>query len=282
MDTISLQQELFKTIRNKMPQHLSATDEIARILNISTNSAYRRMRGEKTISLDELSALCFHYHISMDDLMNIQTGAFLFQGNIIDSNTFRYDKYMQSMLESFIYMGSFKEKEFYYLCKDIPIFQQYHFKEIAAFKYYFWMKTILHMPDFRFRKFNFAAYPDEMFDIGKKVLSIYSNLNVVEIVNIETFNSTIRQIEFYRDGQMFESDEDIWKIYDALEKLIDHMEDQADAGYMFSYSDPEKKPLETYRFYFNEVILGDNTMLAVLDGMKMRSQLHEYPGSFFL
>ena len=274
MDTIVLQQELFKTIRSKMPEHLSAADEVARILNISTDSAYRRMRGEKTISLDELSALCFHYHISMDELMNIQTGAFLFQGNIIDSNTFRYDKYIQAMLQSFTYMGSFKEKEFYYLCKDIPVFQHYHFKEIAAFKYYFWMKTILHMPDFRHRKFSFEAYPDEMFEIGKKILSLYSSLNVVEIINIESVNSTIRQIEFYRDGQMFESDEDIWKIYDALEKLIDHMEDQADAGYMFKYGDPDKKPMGTYRFYFNEVILGDNTMLAVLDGMKMVYLVH--------
>jgi hypothetical protein len=274
MDTIALQQELFKIIRGKIPDHLSAADEIARILDISTDSAYRRMRGEKTISLDELSALCFHYHISMDELMNIQTGAFLFQGNIIDSNTFRYDKYMQGILQNFSYMGSFKEKEFYYLCKDIPVFQHYHFKEIAAFKYYFWMKTILHMPDFRYRKFSFAAYPDEMFDIGEKILSLYSSLNVVEIINIETVNSTIRQIEFYREGQTFESDEDIWKIYDALEKLIDHMEEQADAGYMFKYGDPDKKSLGTYKFYFNEVILGDNTMLAVLDGMKMLTLVH--------
>jgi Cro/C1-type HTH DNA-binding domain len=274
MDTITLQQELFKTIRGKIPAHLSAADELARILDISTDSAYRRIRGEKTISLDELSALCFHYHISMDELMNIQTGAFLFQGNIIDSNAFRFDKYMEAMLRNFAYMASFKQKEFYYLCKDIPVFQHYHFKEIAAFKYYFWMKTILHTPDFARRKFSFAEYPDELFEIGKKVLSLYSSLNVVEIINIETVNSTIRQIEFHRDGQMFESDEDIWKIYAALEKLIDHMEDQADAGYMFNYGDPDKKPLGGYQFYFNEVVLGDNTMMAVLDGMKMVYLVH--------
>src|SRR4030095_8223882 len=126
MDTIAIQQELFKTIRSKMAAHLVVADEIAHVLDISTVSAYRRMRSETIISLDELGKLCLHYHISLDELMNIQTGAFLFQGNIIDSNTFRYDKYIQSMLQSFTYMASFKEKEFYYLCKDIPVFQHYH------------------------------------------------------------------------------------------------------------------------------------------------------------
>jgi hypothetical protein len=96
----------------------------------------------------------------------------------------------------------------------------------------------------------------------------------LEIINLETINSTIRQIEFYRDGQMFEKDEDIWKIYTALEKLMDHLEAQADAGYMYHYDDAEKKPQGTYRFYYNEVILGDNTMLAILDGMKMVYIVH--------
>jgi hypothetical protein len=274
MDTIAIQQELFKTIRSKMAAHLVVADEIANVLDISTDSAYRRMRGETIISLDELGKLCLHYHISLDELMNIQTGAFLFQGNIIDSNTFRYDKYIQSMLQSFTYMASFKEKEFYYLCKDIPVFQHYHFREIAAFKYYFWMKTILHFPDFKQRKFSFAAYTDELFETEKKILDLYCRLNVVEIINLETINSTIRQIEFYRDGQMFEKDEDIWKIYTALEKLMDHLEAQADAGYMYHYDDAEKKPQGTYRFYYKEVILGDNTMLAILDVMKISYIVH--------
>ena len=38
---------------------------------------------------------------------------------------------------------NFKEIEFYWLCKDVPVFHHFHFREIAAFKYFFWMKTTL-------------------------------------------------------------------------------------------------------------------------------------------
>ena len=274
MDTIVLQQELFKIIRTKLPEHLSAADEIARILDISTDSAYRRMRGEKTITLDELSALCLHYQISLDDLMNIQTGAFLFQGNIIDSATFRFDKYMESTLKSMAYMNTFKQKDFYYLCKDIPFFLHYSFREIAAFKHYFWMKTLFQFPEFARRKFSFKDYTDESFQLGQKIYSLYNSLNLVEIWNIESMNSTLRQIDFYREVKMFESDEDAWKIYTAMEKLIDHLEAQADIGYLYNSDDPERKQKGNYRFYFNEVILGDNTMLVELDGMKTVYLVH--------
>jgi hypothetical protein len=275
MDTIAIQQELFKIIRSKIPEHLALADEIANVLDTSTDSAYRRMRGETIISLDELGKLCLHYHISLDELMNIQTGAFLFQGQLIESSSFRFDEYLKGMQRDFTYMNSFKrKKEFYYLCKDLPVFQYYNFREIAAFKYYFWMKTIHHFSDFKQRKFSFDAYPDELFETGKKILDLYCRLNVVEIINMESINSTIRQIEFYRDGHMFEKDEDIWKIYTALEKMMDHLEAQADAGFMYHYDDIEKKPQGTYQFYYNEVILGDNTMLVVVDEMKMVFLIH--------
>lgn len=274
MDSEILQQELFKTIRNKTPQHLSVADEIAKVLDVSADSAYRRMRGETIISLDELTKLCMVYQISMDELMKIQTGAFLFRGQNIDSAHFRYDKYLEGMLQQFQFMNSFKQKQFYVVAKDIPIFQHYHFRDLAAFKYYFWMKTILHFPDFKQRKFSFDSYSDELYETGKKILSLYSNLDVTEIINLETINSTIRQIEFYREGQMFESDEDLWRIYEALEKLMSHMEAQADAGYMYHYDDTEKKQRGSYCFYYNEVMFGDNTILVVLDGMKMSYIVH--------
>jgi hypothetical protein len=172
------------------------------------------------------------------------------------------------------YFNSFKQKELYYMCKDIPLFQHFHFRNLAAFKYYFWMKTIFQFPDFTSRKFSFSEYPDEVFALGQKNLDIYNQLSITEFWNVEGLNSTIRQIEFYRDSDVFESDEDVLKIYIAVEKLADHLEAQAARGYQFDYNDPAKKPLGSYEMYFNEVILGDNNQLIVLDGLKLSLITH--------
>lgn len=274
MDASELQQELFKVIKTNIVGHLSTTEEIAKVLNVSVDSVYRRMRGEKTITLDELYLLCAHYKISLDHLMNINTGGFLFKGQLIDSSTFRFDRFLTGVIRDTTYFNSFKQKEFYYLCKDIPIQYHFLFRDLGAFKYYFWMKTIFQFPDFRSKKFSFDEYPDEVFGLGEKTLSQYNQLPCTEFWNIETINSTIRQIEYYRDSQIFRSDEDVLRIYIALENLLNHLEMQASLGYRFSYGDEEKKPLASYQMYYNEVILGDNHMQVVLDGVKISLIAH--------
>src|SRR5436190_24357611 len=73
MESIQLQQFFFQHIKSKLPPHLSFVDEVAEHLNISTDSAYRRIRGEKPISLEEVQKLCSHFRISLDHLLNVES-----------------------------------------------------------------------------------------------------------------------------------------------------------------------------------------------------------------
>lgn len=269
MTTGELQQQLFKAIKSKIGEGLSMADEIAKLLDISTDSAYRRMRGEKTVTLDELQLLCSHYQVSLDQLMNVQAKGIVFQGQYLDKTNFRFEEYVTSMMHNMAYMNSFKEKRFYYLCKDLPIFHQYHIREIAAFKWFFYLKTYFQFPGFEKRKFKFSDHPDDLFELEKKVLDLYNQIPSIEIWNLENMNIFFRQIEFYRDGQVFESDKDVYILYEAIEKLWSHLEEQASLGYKFNYGDKEKKSIGEFKMYFNEVLLGDNNMLVELDGTKM-------------
>src|SRR4030095_15844433 len=262
-DINQIQLQLFQIIKNKLPADASIADEVGKLLNISSDSAYRRMRGEKQITFEELYLLANNYKISLDQLMSINTGGMLFQGNIVNEKTYGFDQYLTSMLHTMAYFNSFKSKELYYSCKDLPIFHFFLMREISAFKWFFWLKTYLQFPSFAKKKFKFSDYPDELFKLDQQLLGIYNNLSSREIWNIESMNIFFRQIEFYRDGDVFESDEDVLKIYDALAKIWDHLEKQAALGYKFRIDDPEQKPLGEYKMYFNEVLIGDNSLLAV-------------------
>jgi hypothetical protein len=171
-------------------------------------------------------------------------------------------------------MNSFKEKEFYYSCKDLPVFYHYVFREIAAFKWFFWLKTYLQFPEFEKKKFQFGDYPNDLFAIDQRMLTLYNQIPSIEIWNMESMSILLRQIEFYRDCQVFESDMDVYILYEAVEKLWDHLEKQAALGYKFAYGDPDRKPISKYSMYFNEVLLGDNNMLVVLDGVKVSYLTH--------
>src|SRR5215831_8221585 len=135
-----IQQQLFRELKTKIPEHMSAADEIARILAISPDSVYRRMRGEKPVTFEEVSKLCTHFKISVDQLLNIQTNAVLFFGQYVNPNDFSFNEYLGSIMEKMTFMQNFKSKELIGLYKDIPLFSHFIFRDLAAFKYYFWMK----------------------------------------------------------------------------------------------------------------------------------------------
>jgi len=269
MNASEIQQELFQEIKKNIAGNLSPTEEIARVLGVSVDGVYRRMRGEKTISLDELQLLCSHYRISVDRLLNISDNGFFFQGSFIDESTFSFDKYVDSIKQNFVSFNKFHQKEIYGVYKDIPFFHQYHFHEIAAFKDFVWQRNVLHLPKFKNKKFSFGSHPRELFAKEQEILDICNQMKSIEIWSLETINSMIRQIEYYRDSLIFESNEDPYRLYVAVENLLNHIEEQAALGYKFKYGDPARKPLGEYSLYFNEIQIGGNEYLVILDGKKL-------------
>lgn len=273
MNTADLQVTLFQYIKTRI-NDAALVDEIAAALGISTDSAYRRIRGEKALSLEELYALCTRYQLSLDSLLNLKTDTLSFSGKFIDPASFRFDEYLTAVVQQLKQIVSFKAPAMYYLCKDIPLFHHYQFRELAAFKYFFWHKTMLQSPEFITRKVSLSQYPDELFALGRQALAYYNQLESYEIWNIESLNSTLRQVEYYHDSQVFKSREELLLIYESLERLFAHLEAQAEAGYKFDPFDPEKKPMGKFFMYYNEVVIGDNSLLAVLDGVKIGFLTH--------
>lgn len=268
-----LQQQLFEAIRSRLQPGQSLADELAGKLGISTDSAYRRLRGEKTIGLDELYTLCLDYKLSLDQLLGLTPDGIVFQGRYLDKKTFRFEAYIENVKKNLAYMNSFREKTFYYLCKDLPIFYHYHLQEIAAFKWFFWLKTYFHFPEFQRKKFRFEDHPEDILRTGQEIIDLYNQIPCVELWNLESMNILLRQVDFYRDAQVFVSDHDIYRLYEAISHLWDHLEKQAALGYKFPIGDPGRKQAPVH-MYFNEVLLGDNNMLVELDGQKITYVSH--------
>ncbi len=274
MSILHIQERLFNEIRSRLPAQVSLVDEMATALNVSTDSAYRRIRGEKVLSLEEGYLLCQRYGFSMDALMNPLANSYVFTGNFVKSESFNYKEYLTNIYQQVKYMNGFTERQLIYLAKDIPLFHHFHSRELAAFKHYFWMRNILHHPDFATKKFRVNDFPDDFFEIGVKALECYNNLHTIEVWNIETINSTIRQVEYYHDTNVFTSEEEIYQVYEALGKLIDHLERQATNGYKFALDGNQEQLLGKYEMYFNEIVILENSLLAILNGTKTAFLVH--------
>lgn len=268
MTTINIQDLLFRSIKGMLPQDTSLVDVISDILHLSNDSAYRRIRGETSLVLDEASVLCHHFNISLDQLLNLKKEAVLFRDFRVKNKVYNYNEYLLGLYGQLDYVQGFLKKEIIYISKDLPIFHNFYYRPLIAFRYYFWMKTHFLHPDFEQLKFSFDLLPDDVEQLSYKLAKQYCKIPSTEIWNTESINSTISQIEFSKESGHFTSSSDIKLIYEALEYSIEHMKDQAEYGCKFMPGEDPLVQKNNFRFLYNRVVLGDNTIITITDHSK--------------
>jgi BetR domain len=263
-----MQAQFFNHLKQQLPSHLTLVDEVADLLNISNDSAYRRIRGDKPLSFDEIQKLAVRFHVSLDQFLHLQGNTITFTGNYINRAQFNFNSYLQSIVNQLLFFNAAQKKELFYLGKDFPIFHHFLFPELAAFKCYFWGRYNLNYQEYNRGQFLIQDFLPVFEGIGRKISDSYINIPSTEIWNIDCINTTLRQINFYRESKLFKSHLDLLTVFDCLEKLIDHIEEQAARGWKFPYQNPHV-PGAKYQIFVNQFFLGDNMVAVEMDEVKM-------------
>jgi hypothetical protein len=262
------QEFLFQRIKELLPPHASLVDTVASILHVSSDSAYRRIRGETPVVLDEARTLCSHFKLSLDNILNVKSGSTLFQNIRVNTNNYKYELYLQDLIKQLQYIGSFIHKEIIYVSKDVPLFHNFYYKPLIAFRYFFWMKNVIQHPDFVDRDFELNCISPEIEKLSRDLLTEYNKLPSTEIWNTECINAVITQIDFYRDSGYFVSAADIKTIYDSLEETFNHLRTVVEYGCKFMPEENPDSKKTNFKFFYNRAMLGDNTIMIVTDRLK--------------
>jgi len=261
----SAQLIFFKHIKSLLPAHISFVDTIADVLEVSNDSAYRRIRCETHITLEEVKILCQKFKISLDNLLHLNSSSFVFVSTLTNNTDFNYEKWLISVLEVIRRVKSFEPCHMSYLAKEFPFFYYFLFPEIAAFKSFFFMKSILFYDEWKGAKFSVMDDYSQYHQIWKDLFDTFVSIPGTEIWNVENVTSTLRQIEFYHETGVFKSANDMGCLFDKLSEMLDHIQLQAEYGVKLQAN---QKPTgfsgAGYNLYINELILGDNMQVMQL------------------
>ena len=182
METNQHQQLFFKYIKSVVPSNISLVDDIAALLNISNDSAYRRIRGEKSISFEEVISLSRHYHVSLDQLMDINSDCTVFYGKNVEAENFDFESYLNEILVNLKRFSFATNKMMYYEAQDIPIFHHFQFPELASFKYFFWMKSVLYYPSYNKMMYEDCELKEILIKTGIEITKTYNPLSTLLMV----------------------------------------------------------------------------------------------------
>lgn len=264
------QVQFFLALKNAIPSYSSLVDEVAETINISLDSAYRRIRGEKLLNYNELFLLCQKFNISIDKIFSDDTSSVLFQTNQNNLEKSNFLSWMQDVLHQLEMVNTFSKKHIYFLLKDMPPWYHYYHKELSAFKFFFWKKSILFSPDVADATFSMEehSYP-EFEEISKKIIRAYNHVNSTEIWNLEGINTTLHQINLYHEMGIITDPKLTIRLYSCLFEVINHLEKMAEQGKKFTLGGQPNEESANYYFYVNEFVLGDNTFFVELDNKKI-------------
>jgi hypothetical protein len=280
MTTAELQQNLFKQVKERLPAHVSLAEELASLLGVSSDSAYRRIRGDKPLDIGELAVIARKYRVSVDGLIGQQAGGFLFSGHFVDDKDFSFSVWLTSLNEQLEHAADGKDTTFIFQSKDVPLFHHFQVPELAMFKFFFWRKTILQQEGPDLVHLDFAKRDEALLALGRKVFLTYGRMPSTEIWNAESMNSTLRQINYYRETGVFRREEDAQLLFDRCLELLDHLEQQAERGVKFHLGTPPEQGAASYQLYHNEVLLGDNAIYA--DNGRLRVVFLNHTGVNYL
>lgn len=193
------QTEFLNYLKTELPKNTSTIDAVATALDISYDAAHRRVSLKSKLSLDESVALAKYYNLSLDRLFEtISTEFVTIEKTKYIENEAQLQLYFEDSYNSLLPLLKQKESTILYSAKDIPLFYNLNGDALSQFKYYVWLKLL--NPQLATKSFdNFAPTPS-LIEAGKKLGSLYSNLNTEEIWDVTSINSTLKQIHFYHQA----------------------------------------------------------------------------------
>jgi hypothetical protein len=241
-----MQQEiLLQALRKTLPKTSSLNETISEKLNISYDAAHRRVSGKSKFSIEEAVTLCRAFSISMDSLFSGDNKVLVEKTKEISS----FDDLRLYFEQSSGYLKQYIDKPqatLYYSAKDIPLFYTIGGTLLSKFKLYVWMNLMIGKENQEpFEKF---VLPISLLEYSSRLKTVYDQVNVSEVWNDTTINSTLQQILYFSESGLL-SLQNARGLYSEMRLMLNEIEKKS----------AENNP--KFHLYYNELLILNNNVL---------------------
>lgn len=235
----NLNKSVIDKILNTLPENIKPVNYFMDILDIGKESAYRRLRGEKPLSLEEIHKLSSELDFSLDEIIgNKKTKSFAF--NCIDLGEKNSENYF---LEFLYYYEEFLKETVTSEHTEITCTMNHlinimliGYEELFKFIYYHWMHQMKEMP----LNFHFAemVIPADVKNVCNRISSLQKNIKKVTLIIDKNLHlNLIKEIQYFfvrgllNESELFELKEQYLRFMDFSEKIVTKGVDDNDTVY---------------------------------------------------
>lgn len=232
------------------------TDVLEELLDISNDTAYKRINAERDFSFSELIKVCRKYNVSLDEIVHKKSnqGALFHYDPIIISDQESCINYLQQLLDNLLSLKSSSDKEIICISQVIPFYLFVKYPDLTFFTLYAWNEN-LDYNSFSFEKFDSSLNKVKFLSIFEQIFNTQMYIPLTEIWSLQSIDTTLKLIEYYFEIGAFENKKTPLNLLVQLLHLLDMIKQYASAGYKDSTG---KVP---FAQYVCSVDLGNSLML---------------------
>lgn len=250
--SLQAQEVFIQHLKGIVPNNISLANDVAEILGLSLDSAYRRLRNETELTLTETYQLCKHYRVSVDALFSNQTNAVTCDYNKLTKSPEDFSKYLSSLHQQIIQIQKMPQVRMIYAAEEVPIFRSFHSDKLTAFKLFYWQRSVLNIPHLQTIKFDWQVVPKQQLALAKKMNQVYMQVPSTEIWTTETIQTDIKQIEYYYESGLFKNKDDALALLAELKDMIALINHQAE------HERKSETHKASFSLYSSDLIIGTN------------------------
>jgi hypothetical protein len=243
--------------RLMLPPGFGVAESLAEVLGVSLDSAYRRLRGETELTLDEIYAVSKKYPFSIDELFGGKSDKVTFGYLKLTDSAKNFHQYLERILAHLKMLNSFPNRKMYYVAEEMPLFYSFHSPLFTDFKLFYWQRSVLNCPEYQQAQYEPGIVPRELVDIANQSYSEYRTVPSVEVWTDLTVLTGLRQIGYYFDSGVIDKQMAL-KLLTEYRKTIEVVQGFAEDGRKSAGDQAE-----TFQMYSSELVLGTNCIYTM-------------------
>jgi hypothetical protein len=249
----SVQDVFIQKLKESLPPSLGIAEEIAELLGVSMDSAYRRIRGETDLSIGEIQKITQKHKISLDHIFSSLGDTVTFTYTKLTDSEENFEKYIGRLYGHVKVVNSFPDRKMFYVAEEMPIFYSFFDKQLTEFKLFYWQRSVLNIPRYQNIQFEFGKMNPNVVEMAHNSYKEYMKVPSLEIWTEETIHTITKQLEFYAESGVFKNSKDALLLLEKTKEFATMLKDCAEDS-----RKQKSDTTETFQLYSSEVVLGTN------------------------
>ena len=161
------------------------------------------------------------------------------------------ENYLKSLLDQLTRLDKAENSKIIYAAEEVPIFHSFYSEKLAAFKLFYWQRSVLNIPDYQTKKFDWDLIPAKQLKLANEIHATYLKIPSVEIWTDDTIKTTIKQIEYYFESGAFKDKKDAIQTLNELKKMSESIQ-------QFAENESKSNTQTIFSLYNSDLVIGTN------------------------